>query len=347
MKIKNNTQIICTLGPASNKKEIIEKMMQKGMTIARINMSHGTYESLQNIINELAPLRKQGLKLLIDTKGPEMRIGTFEKGQVELKKGQLFTFTTENCLGTKEKVFLKYKGLVKEVKTGDMIFANDAKIQLKVLSVTKTNINCKVVFGGVLSNNKSLNVPGVIPKTAFLSAVDKKDILFGIKNKMDYLALSFVSNSQNVSDVKKFLKQNKYENVKIISKIENASGVLNAGKILDESYGLMVARGDLGVEIPLEKVPVIQKKLISLCNVRCKFVVTATEMLESMTTNRRPTRAEVNDIANAIYDETNATMLSGETSVGKNPVLVVETMSKIIAEVENHLYNTKSENLNF
>lgn len=347
MKTKNNTQIICTLGPASAKKEIIEKMMQKGMTVARINMSHGTYESLQEIINELAPLRKQGLKLLIDTKGPEMRIGTFEKGKIELKKGQMFTLSTEKCQGTQERVFLKYKGLLKQVKAGDMIFANDAKIQLKVVEVGKKDILCKTVFGGTLSNNKSLNVPGVVPHTAFLSEVDKQDILFGIKNKMDYLALSFVSTAQNVVDIKKFLKQNKYEDVKIIAKIENSSGVLNAGKILDECYGLMVARGDLGVEIPLEKVPVIQKKLISLCNVRCKFVITATEMLESMTTNRRPTRAEVNDIANAIYDETNATMLSGETSVGKNPVLVVETMSKIIAEVENHLYNTKNENLSF
>ena len=338
-----NTKIICTLGPACDNIETLQKMFDAGMSIARINLSHGTYETLQELINTAKPLRKKGLGLLIDTKGPEMRIGTFEKNEVELKKGQKFTLTTRGVLGNENEVRLRYKILVNQVNAGDTILANNGQIKLKVMEVTNTDIITKVVFGGKLSNNKSLNVPGVVPAAPYLSEQDKKDILFGMKNKPDYLALSFVSCAQDVKDVKKFLKANKCDYVKIIAKIENAAGVKNASEILKECDGLMVARGDLGVEIPLEKLPMIQKKLISLCNVRRKFVVVATEMLESMTYSLRPTRAEVTDVANAIYEEANATMLSGETSVGKDPVLVVQTMTKIIREVEKVMYDTKVE----
>ncbi len=338
-----NTKIICTLGPACEKFETMQKMFDAGMSVARINMSHGTYETLQKLIDTAKPLRKKGLGLLIDTKGPEIRIGTFEKNEVELKKGQKFTLTTRGVLGNEKEVRLRYKILVNQVKPGDTILGNNGQLKFKVMEVTNTDIVCKVLFGGKLSNNKSLNVPGVVPAAPYLSEQDKNDILFGMKNKPEYLALSFVSCAQDVKDVKKFLKAKKCDYVKIIAKIENESGVKNAGEILKECDGLMVARGDLGVEIPIEKVPMIQKKLISLCNVRRKFVIVATEMLESMTYSLRPTRAEVNDVANAIYEEANATMLSGETSVGRDPVLVVETMSKIIREVEKVMYNTKVE----
>ena len=233
--------------------------------------------------------------------------------------------------------------LVEQVKPGDKILANNGQIELKVTKVTKTDILCKVVFGGKLSNNKSLNVPGLVPAAPYLSEQDKSDILFGMKNNPEYLALSFVSCPQDVKDVKKFLKAKKCEPVKIIAKIENEAGVKNASEILKECDGLMVARGDLGVEIPIAKIPMIQKKLISLCNVQRKFVIVATEMLESMTNSLRPTRAEVTDVANAIYEEANATMLSGETSVGRDPVLVVQTMATIIREVEKVMYDTQIE----
>lgn len=340
--MKKITEVICTLGPACNDEKILEAMFKEGMNIARLNMSHGTLESHQELIDKIASLRKKGLKLMIDTKGPEIRIGTFENGGVELKEGDLFTFTSKDIIGNKNAVSLKYKNLVKEVKKGDKIFANNGMMILQVLKVTKTDINCKVLFGGKLTNNKGLNVPGVIPSSPYISEADKIDLLFAIKNKADYLAISFVSNKQNVLDIKKFLNDNGATGIKIISKIENASGVANASEILDISDGLMVARGDLGVEIPLEKIPPTQKKLISLCNVKRKMCVVATEMLESMTHSTRPTRAEVNDVANAIYEEASATMLSGETASGINPVLVVQTMTKIILEVEKHIYKMKT-----
>ena len=339
--MKKITKIVCTLGPASDNLDIISNMVEAGMDIARINMSHGTKDSAQKLVDTILPLKaSRKLKLLIDTKGPEIRIGTFKNGFVELKENDIFVMTSKDVVGTKEKVSLKYKQLVSEVKVGDRIYANNGLIVLEVVDLTKTDIITKVVFGGKLSNNKSLNIPGVVPSTPYLSPVDKEDILFAIKNNANYLALSFVSDKQNVIDVKKFLKQNGAKKIKIIAKIENAKGVENAENILDECDGLMVARGDLGVEIPLEKIPPVQKKLVSLCNVKRKFCIVATEMLESMTTSTRPTRAEVSDVASAIFEETNATMLSGETSIGIDPVNVVKTMSKIIIEIEKHMYGT-------
>ncbi len=340
--MKKFTEIICTLGPACNDEKILTEMFEAGMNVARLNMSHGTHESHQELIDKISALRKKGLKLMIDTKGPEIRIGTFENGGIELKVNDEFTFTTNEIVGNQQIVSLKYKNLVNEVKKGDNIFANNGMMIFEVLKVTKTDIKCKVLFGGKLTNNKGLNVPGLIPSSPYISEADKSDLLFAIKNNADYLAISFVSNKQNVLDIKKFLKENGDEKIKIISKIENASGVANANEILDVSDGLMVARGDLGVEIPLEKIPPTQKKLISLCNVKRKMCVVATEMLESMTYSTRPTRAEVNDVANAIYEEATATMLSGETASGINPVLVVQTMTKIILEVEKHIYKMKT-----
>jgi len=336
------TKIVCTLGPACSDEKTLTEMFEAGMNIARLNLSHGTHQTHQALINNLTKLRKRGLDLLVDTKGPEMRIGTFKNGSVMIETGQKFTFTTNDVEGDETCVGLKYKQLVKEVKPKDQIFANNGMMVLEVKKVTKTDVICEVLFGGKLSNNKGLNVPNLVPSSPFLSEADKLDLLFAIQNHADYVALSFVSNEQNVRDARKFLNENGGEAIKIIAKIENASGVLHASKIVDECDGLMVARGDLGVEIPLEKLPPIQKKLISLCNVKRKECIMATEMLESMTTSTRPTRAEVNDVAQAIYEEATATMLSGETSVGINPPLVVRTMTKIINEIEKYVYATKN-----
>ena len=337
--MRRMTKIICTLGPACDDIEILNKMYESGMNIARLNMSHGTIQSHQQMANKLQTLREQqSLQLLVDTKGPEMRISTFENGFIELHEGDTFVLTINDIVGNQKKVGLKYKALINEVKVGDKIYANNGMIVLQVVDLTDVDIFCKVIFGGKLSNNKSINVPNLVPNIPYLSEIDKLDIQFAIQNKADYLALSFVSDKQNVLDVKEFLKSNGADNIKIIAKIENAKGVKNAEEILDVCDGLMVARGDLGVEIPLEKIPPIQKRLISLCNVKRKFCIVATEMLESMTNSTRPTRAEVSDVATAIYEETNATMLSGETASGINPVLVVQTMAKIIDEIEKQMY---------
>lgn len=340
--MKRITLIVCTLGPASNNLEILTKMFESGMNIARLNMSHGTHETHQALIDEIAPLRKKGLKLMIDTKGPEIRIGTFANGSINLVEGQKFTFTTKDIIGDESKVSLKYKPLVDEVAVGNKVYANNGLLVLQVTKVTATDIVCVVEFGGKLSNNKSLNVPGVVPNTPYISPADEADMLFAIKNNADYLSLSFVSEAQNVRDVRELLAKNGAPNIQLISKIENASGVNHATEILDVSDGLMVARGDLGVEIPLYKIPPIQKKLISLCNVKKKTCIVATEMLDSMTNSTRPTRAEVNDVASAVYEEATATMLSGETSVGINPLLVVQTMGQIIDEVEKHIYKVRA-----
>ena len=337
--MRRMTKIICTLGPACDDIEILNKMYESGMNIARLNMSHGTIQSHQQMADKLQTLREQqSLQLLVDTKGPEMRISTFENGFIELHEGDTFVLTINDIVGNQIKVGLKYKALINEVKVGDKIYANNGMIVLQVIDLTDVDIICKVIFGGKLSNNKSINVPNLVPSIPYLSEIDKSDIQFAIQNKADYLALSFVSDKQNVLDVKEFLKSNGADNIKIIAKIENAKGVKNAEEILDVCDGLMVARGDLGVEIPLEKIPPIQKRLISLCNVKRKFCIVATEMLESMTNSTRPTRAEVSDVATAIYEETNATMLSGETASGIDPVLVVQTMAKIIDEIEKQMY---------
>ena len=336
------TQIVCTLGPASDNKALLKKMADAGMNVARMNMSHGTHESHQATIDKLDALRAKGkVKLMIDTKGPEIRISTFENGSIMLKKGDQFVFTTRKVLGNQDEVMLAYKDLVNQVRPGDKIYANNGMLVFSVDHVNKTDIITTVEFGGKLSNRKSLNVPNVVPTGPYLSDADKKDLKFAIKNKADYVALSFVSEAQNVKDVRAFLDKNGGRNIKMIAKIENARGVNNAEDILDNCDGLMVARGDLGVEIPLQKIPPVQKKLISLCNAKRKFVIVATEMLESMTNSTRPTRAEVNDVANAIYEEANATMLSGETAAGINPLLVVQTMANIIDEIEKYVYNMK------
>ncbi len=337
------TKIICTIGPASSSVKVLEEMAKAGMDVARINMSHGSEESRKEIIDNLNFVRiahDNPIALMCDTKGPEIRIGKFQDGEVVLKPKKMFTLTSRDVLGNENVVSLVYKQLVKEVKIGDKIYANNGLVVLKVKEITETDIKCKVLFGGKLTNNKGLNIPGIVPEGNYISEADKKDLIFAIKNHADFIAASFVSNKQNVLDLKKFLADNGGKDIKIISKIENPSGINNITEIIEASDGIMVARGDLGVEIPLEKLPNVQKKLIENSLARGKLVIVATEMLESMTYSVRPTRAEVSDVANAIYEKATATMLSGETAVGKHPALVVKTMAKILIEAEKHInYN--------
>lgn len=331
------TKIICTLGPKSNSEKVITKLIKNGMNVARINMSHGDYKSHQNIIDNVKKVRntlKTSLAILIDTKGPELRIGEFENGYVELKEKQIFYFTTQVVLGNENIVSVSYKNLTKCLKINDKIYANNGMLAFKVLEIDGDKIKTKVLFNGKLSNRKSLNIPNVVPTTSYLSDADKNDLLFAIRNNCEYIAASFVSNKQNILDLRKFLDNNNGKDIKIIAKIENNAGVKNIEEIINNCDGIMIARGDLGVEISLTKIPAIQKKIISLCNKHSKIVIVATEMLESMINSIRPTRAEVSDVANSIFDLTSATMLSGETAVGKYPHIATKYMKDIIMEAE-------------
>lgn len=337
------TKIICTIGPACKEVDQLRNLVFAGMNVARINMSHGDVSSHQEAIDNLKQVRKSlsnPIAIMLDTKGPEIRIKNFKNGQIMLKKGQTFTLTSKEIEGDEKIVSLAYKPLINEVKIKDKIFANNGMVVLRVKEVTQTDIVCKVCYGGKLTNGKGLNIPGVTPKGPYISEKDKEDLLFAIKNDVEYIAASFVSRASDVTDLKQFLKENGNENIKIIAKIENSEGVKNLKSIVKSCEGVMVARGDLGVEIPLEKLPHIQKRIIAIANSYGKIVIVATEMLESMTNSVRPTRAEVSDVANAIYELASATMLSGETAVGKNPELTVKTMEKIIFETERHInYN--------
>ena len=331
------TKIICTLGPKSNSEKVITKLIKNGMNVARINMSHGDYKSHQNIIDNVKKVRntlKTSLAILVDTKGPELRIGEFENGYVELKEKQIFYFTTQVVLGNENIVSVSYKNLTKCLKINDKIYANNGMLAFKVLEIDGDKIKTKVLFNGKLSNRKSLNIPNVVPTTSYLSDADKNDLLFAIRNNCEYIAASFVSNKQNILDLRKFLDNNNGKDIKIIAKIENNAGVKNIEEIINNCDGIMIARGDLGVEISLTKIPAIQKKIISLCNKHSKIVIVATEMLESMINSIRPTRAEVSDVANSIFDLTSATMLSGETAVGKYPHIATKYMKDIIMEAE-------------
>lgn len=331
------TKIICTLGPSSSDKQTLINMIKSGMNVARFNMSHGTHESHSKLIETVREARNEvnaPVSILVDTKGPEIRVRDFENGGVTLVKGKKFTLTTKEIVGNDNAVSITYAGLPKLLSKGTSILLNDGLLELSVLSTTKTDIETKVVVGGYLSNKKSINIPSIDLDMPYISAQDEKDIEFACKVKADYLAISFVNRKEDVLAVKKLITKFGRPSIKIISKIESRLGVQNAHEILEASDGIMVARGDLGVEVDFAKIPIIQKQLIAECNAHGKLVVTATQMMESMTNNSRPTRAEISDVANAIMDGTTAIMLSGESSAGKHPALVVETMSKIAAEVE-------------
>lgn len=331
-----NTKIICTIGPASQNPETIKKLILAGMNVARLNFSHGSYEEQTNkfhMIQDVSGELGIPVAILQDTKGPEIRLRDFADGKEELKAGQKFTLTTEEIVGTNEKVSITYKQLPNDVEEGMAILLDDGLIELKVDKVTATDIECTVINGGFVSNKKGVNVPGAELSMPFISDVDREDILFGIKMGFDFLACSFVRSKADILEVRKILDENNAK-TKVIAKIENMQGIRNLSEILEVSDGIMVARGDMGVEIPLEEVPVIQKKMIKKAIATGKQVITATQMLESMTKNPRPTRAETTDVANAIYDGTTAIMLSGETASGQYPVEAVETMTKIAQRAE-------------
>lgn len=338
------TKIICTIGPASANEETITLMCKAGMNVARLNFSHGDHETHKKNIELIKKVReKLGLPvaIMLDTKGPEYRIGNFKDSRVTLSEGTMFTLTPDEVLGDETKVSVNYPNLFCELTPGDTILINNGLVNLEVSEINGRDILCKVISGGVLSNKKSMSFPGKVLKNKFLSNRDKCDLLFGIENDIDFVAASFVSCQQDICDIKNFLYENGRKNIGIIAKIENRAGIENVEKICEHCDGIMIARGDLGVEIPFIEVPSVQKYIITKCRLLGKRVITATEMLESMIYNPRPTRAEISDVANAVYDGTSAIMLSGESAAGKYPVNAVKVMSEIAEETERHINYTK------
>ena len=335
------TKIICTIGPASESEEMLRKLIDAGMNVARFNFSHGTHEEHEAKFRRVVRMRREMGKpvaTLLDTKGPEYRIKTFADGSVELKEGDKFIFTSEDIEGDSGRVSVSYEGLPGEMNPGDTILLNDGLMSFEVESVTDKEIHCVVKVGGTLSNRKSMSFPGKHIKQKYLSEQDKDDLKFGVEQGVDIVACSFVSVKQDMLDVRNYLHECGADDITLIAKIENQSGVDNIDEICEECEGVMVARGDMGVELDFEKLPGIQKDLISKCRMLGKQVITATEMLESMTQNPRPTRAEVSDVANAVYDMTSAIMLSGETAAGKYPIEACETMAKIASATESRIH---------
>lgn len=334
------TKIVCTLGPSTDDEAVLKQMMLEGMNVARCNFSHGSYEDHKKRMDAVKKLREEtGLPvaILLDTKGPEVRVCDFKEGRVTLEEGQLFTLTSEDVEGTKDIVSVTYNRLYEDLEVGMRVLIDDGLIEMKVEEVDKTNIVCRVVNGGVVSNHKGVNVPDVDLSMPYISDKDREDILFGIEQDVDFVAASFVQKKEDILQLRKLLEKNGGENIKIIAKIENAQGVANIDDIIEASDGIMVARGDMGVEIPYEEVPVIQKKIIQKVYLAGKNVITATQMLESMIKNPRPTRAETTDVANAVYDGTSAVMLSGETAAGAYPVEAVRTMVRIAERTEQDI----------
>ncbi|HIV62319.1 MAG TPA: pyruvate kinase [Candidatus Butyricicoccus avistercoris] len=335
------TKIICTLGPATDVDGVLKDMVMAGMNVARFNFSHGSHEEHKSRMDLVKSVRKElgmPVGLMLDTKGPEIRTKTYKDGKIEIVEGQKFTLTTRDIEGDNTIVSISYEGLPNDVKKGTIILIDDGLIAFEVESVEGTEINCRALNGGPLSNRKSVNVPGIKLNMPYISEKDRADVIFGCSQGIDFIAASFCRSAQDMRDLKAILKEQGCEDVEIIAKIENMEGVNNIDEILDEVNGIMVARGDLGVEVPFEELPAIQKNLIKKCISRGRRVVTATQMLESMAKNPRPTRAEVSDVANAVYDGTSAIMLSGETSVGKYPVETVAAMSSIAESAEANIH---------
>ena len=334
------TKIICTIGPASESPEVFRRMCLEGLNVARPNFSHGTHAEHQKKIDMIKAVREElnlPIAIMLDTKGPEYRIRTFQGGKVTLRDGDPFTFTTRDVEGNDSIVSVSYAGLADDLAPGDRVLVNNGLVIFEVERIEGTEIRCRVLTGGVLSDRKSMSFPGKVLRQTFLSEQDKADLLFGIQNGVDFVAASFVSCKQDLLDMKAFLDANGGGDIGVIAKIENQSGVDNIEEICTVCEGIMVARGDLGVEVPFTELPAIQKHLITKCRMLGKRVITATEMLESMITNPRPTRAEISDVANAVYDGTSAIMLSGESAAGKYPVEALRIMGEIAEETENHI----------
>ena len=326
------TKIIATIGPASDSEAVLTKMCKNGMNVARLNFSHGTHSEHKEKIDLIKKVREAlnlPIAIMLDTKGPEYRIGTFENKSIELIAGDKFVFTTAECIGDNKRVSVSYKRLAEELQEGDTILLNNGLVSFCVEGIDGSEIYTVVTAGGTLSDRKSMSFPGKLLKQEFLSEADKDDLLFGIREGVDFVAASFVSTGEDIRKIRAFLDSNGGEDIDLIAKIENRAGVDNIEEICEVADGVMVARGDLGVEIPFVEVPTIQKYLIKKCRLLGKRVITATEMLESMIVNPRPTRAEISDVANAVYDGSSAVMLSGETAAGKHPAEAVKNMAEI------------------
>ena len=335
------TKIVCTMGPNTNDKDLMRKLVESGMDIARFNFSHGDHEEQKSRMDMLKDIREEvgsPVAILLDTKGPEIRTGLLRDGKkVNLEEGQIFTLTTEVIEGDERNVSITYDGLVEDLEIGKTILIDDGLIELKVKELTDTEIVCTVVNGGELGQRKGVNVPNVPVRLPALTQKDREDIIFGVEQGVDFIAASFVRSAEGILEIKALLKECKAPFIPIIAKIENAEGIKNIDEILHCADGIMVARGDLGVEIPAHEVPYLQKWLIQKCNDHYKPVITATQMLDSMMRNPRPTRAEVTDVANAVYDGTDAVMLSGETAQGKYPLEALQMMVEIVKNTEKHL----------
>ena len=334
------TKIVCTIGPATNNEEMLRNLMLAGMDVARINFSHGTHEAAKEMVDRIKKVREEldiPVAILLDTKGPEIRLKSFKNGKVMLKEGQTFTLCTDDVEGDDQMVSITYKNLPNDVNIGSRILIDDGLIELQVASIKNNKIVCIVNNGGEISNSKGVNVPNVELSMPYMSEKDKSDILFGIEQGFDFIAASFVRTAEDVLEIRQILEHNGGRDIAILAKIENAQGVKNIDSILNVADGIMVARGDMGVEIDMQDLPVIQKTLIKKTYRACKRVITATQMLDSMIRNPRPTRAEISDVANAIYDGTSAIMLSGETAMGKYPIEAVKTMASIAERTENDI----------
>ena len=334
------TKIVCTIGPATKEVETLKKLILAGMNVARINFSHGNYEDQKVYIENVKKAREElnmPVALLLDTQGPEIRTGVLEQMPVNLKADDIFTLVNEDIVGNNEKVSVTYKDLYKDIEIGTQILIDDGKIELEVIEIKGKDVVCKVTNGGMLGNRKSINLPGTHVNLPSLKEKDIQDLKDGCMADFDFVAASFVRSAEDVKSIRKVLDENGGKNIQIISKIENQEGIDNLDEIIELSDGIMVARGDLGVEIPYYEVPIMQKKFIQKCNNAGKMVITATQMLDSMTENPNPTRAEISDVANAIFDVTGAIMLSGESAMGKYPVKCVETMNEIATAVEQNI----------
>lgn len=333
------TKIICTIGPASESEEVLKELMLAGMNVARFNFSHGDHKEQLAKFNRVLKVRKElnlPVATLLDTKGPEIRLRDFEGGKVELKAGQTFTLTTDEVMGTAEKATITYKNLKNDINVGTSILIDDGLIEMNVEKIDGPDIVCRVINGGFVSNHKGVNVPGAILSMPYISEVDLSDIIFGIEHGFDFIAASFARTKEDILEVRRLIDE-RGSKMKIIAKIENMQGIDNLEEIIEASDGIMVARGDMGVEVPLEEVPILQKKMIKMAVAKGKHVITATQMLESMIKNPRPTRAEATDIANAIYDGTTGIMLSGESANGLYPVEAVRTMARIAERAESDI----------
>ena len=331
------TKIVCTIGPASRDADTMREMLEAGMNVARLNFSHGTHEEHRKTIETFRRVRDEQDRpaaILLDTKGPEIRLGDFENGSEILEEGDEFTLTSEECPGTKERVSTTYKALPSQVSLGTSILIDDGRVRLRVADTTEDEVRCIVVNGGKVSNRKGVNIPNQSLDLEYISEADRQDILFGIEMDVDYVAASFVRSGADVKVLRSLLNENGGDRIKIISKIENTEGIENFKEILALSDGIMIARGDMGVEVDFEKLPGIQKKFIKECCKAGKTVITATQMLESMTHSPAPTRAEITDVANAVFDGTSAVMLSGESAAGDYPVETVKAMAKIVSQAE-------------